>query len=65
MRCAREGSDFVLVVFAYVLFGALYLIAYPGIDLVSLTLGLAVLLLFEGAFDIFVSFRLRTVERSS
>ena len=54
----------LIVGFAYVLFG-LYLIAYPGMNLVSLTLGLAALFLFEGIVDMFVFFRLRTIERSS
>jgi uncharacterized membrane protein HdeD (DUF308 family) len=46
--------------FAYVLFGA-YLIAYPALGLLSLTLALSRLFLFEGIFDILVFFRLRTI----
>ena len=54
----------LIVGFAYVLFGV-YLIAHSGIRLVSLTLELAMLLLFEGIFDILVFFRLRAIEGSS
>ena len=52
----------LIVGFAYVLFGV-YVIAHPGMGLVSLTLGWALLLLFEGVFDILVFFRLRSIER--
>lgn len=50
--------------FAYLLFGV-YLIAYPGRDLVSLILALALLFLFEGAFEILTFYRLRTTEGSN
>jgi uncharacterized membrane protein HdeD (DUF308 family) len=46
----------LIVVFAYVLFGV-YLIAYPVLGWVSLTLVLSRLFLFEGIFDILVFFR--------
>ena len=50
--------------FAYVLFGV-HLIAYPKLGLVPLTLGLALLLLFEGIYDILVFCRLLAIEGSS
>lgn len=49
---------------AYVLFG-MYLIAYPVRGLVSLTVVLAPLFLFESVFDILVFLRLRRIGGSS
>ena len=54
----------LIVGFAYVLFGV-YVIVYPGIGLASLTMGLALLFLFEGVFDTLVFFRFRAIEGSS
>lgn len=54
----------LVVGFAYVLF-AVYLVAYPVLGLLSLTLVLSQLFLFEGIFDILVFLRLRTIEGSS
>ena len=54
----------LIIGFAYVLFGV-YVIAYPGMGLGSVTLGLALLFLFEGVFDILVFFRFRAIEGSS
>ncbi len=54
----------LIVGFAYVLFGV-YLIAYPVRGLVSLTMVLAPLFLFEGVLDILVFYRLRRIKGSS
>ena len=54
----------LIVGFAYVLFGV-YVIAYPGIGPASLTIGLALLFLFEGVFDTLVFCRFRAIEGSS
>jgi uncharacterized membrane protein HdeD (DUF308 family) len=54
----------LMIGFAYVLFGV-YLIASPGLSAASLALGLALLLLFEGIFDIALFFWLRTIKGSS
>jgi uncharacterized membrane protein HdeD (DUF308 family) len=47
--------------FAYVFFGV-YLIAHPVLSTASLALALALLLLFEGIFQIALFFRLRAIE---
>jgi uncharacterized membrane protein HdeD (DUF308 family) len=54
----------IIVGFGYVVFGV-YLIAYPVQGLVSLTVVLTPLVLFEGIFEILVFLRLRTIEGSS
>ena len=54
----------IIVGFGYVVFGV-YLIAYPVRGLVSLTMVLTPLVLFEGIFEILVFLRLRTIEGSS
>ena len=54
----------LIVGFAYVLFGV-YVIACPGIGLASLTIGLALLFLFEGVLDTLVFCGFRTIEGSS
>ena len=59
-----SSTQKLIVGFAYVLFGV-YLIAYPVRGLVSLTLVLAPLFLFEGVFDILVFVRLRRIEGSN
>jgi uncharacterized membrane protein HdeD (DUF308 family) len=53
-----------MIGFAYVLFGV-YLIASPGLSAAALALVLALLLLFEGIFDIALFVRLRAIEGSS
>jgi uncharacterized membrane protein HdeD (DUF308 family) len=53
----------LVIGFAYVLFGVC-LVAYPVLGLLSLTLVLSQLFLFESIFDILVFFRLRTIEGS-
>jgi uncharacterized membrane protein HdeD (DUF308 family) len=53
----------IIVGFGYVVFGV-YLIAYPVRGLVSLTMVLTPLLLFEGIFEILVFLQLRTIEGS-
>ena len=54
----------LMIGFAYVLFGV-YLIACPVLSAASLPLVLALLLLFEGIFDIALFCRLRAIEGSS
>jgi uncharacterized membrane protein HdeD (DUF308 family) len=54
----------LMIGFAYVLFGV-YLIASPGLSAAALALVLALLLLFEGIFDIALFVRLRAIEGSS
>ena len=54
----------IIVGFGYVVFGV-YLIAYPVRGLVSLTMVLTPLVLFEGIFEILVFLRLCTIEGSS
>ena len=54
----------LMIGFAYVLFGV-YLIASPGLSAASLALVLALLLLFEGIFDIALFFRMRSTQGSS
>jgi uncharacterized membrane protein HdeD (DUF308 family) len=62
----RAGSLLwrLMIGFAYVLFGV-YLIASPGLSAAALALVLALLLLFEGIFDIALFVRLRAIEGSS
>jgi uncharacterized membrane protein HdeD (DUF308 family) len=61
----RTGSVIwrVMIGFAYVGFGV-YLIASPVLREASLALVLASLFLFEGIFDVAMSFRLRAIEGS-
>jgi uncharacterized membrane protein HdeD (DUF308 family) len=54
----------LMIGFAYVLFGV-YLIASPRLSAATLALVLALLLLFEGIFDIALFFRLSAIEGSS
>ena len=54
----------LMIGFAYVLFGV-YLIASPGLSAASLALVLALLLLFEGIFDIALFVWLSAIEGSS
>ena len=54
----------LIVGFAYVLFGV-YVIAYPGMGLASVAMGLTLLFQFEGVFDTLVFFRFRAIEGSS
>ena len=54
----------LMIGFGYVFFGV-YLIASPVLNVASLALVLALLLLFEGIFDIALFFRLSAIEGSS